>query len=171
MPEWLRPAAEGCLGGAAAHSDSPMRTLLLLLALVLSPTALRAQLLADTLFTWQGYGKASECRVRLYLAHGRDERTHVAVLEEVASNRGASTLDDARHLAELVGRRFGLDPADAHWIFHWGAFSFEGAVGGRRKELFLRATFRRTPGGALAAPSWRLLTRSEVEAFTDRLFR
>ena len=130
-----------------------------------------AQLLADTVFTWQGYAHTSQCRIRLYAVPGDEKRPHVFVLEEQAENRGPSTLDDARYLAEQVGRHFRIDPAEAWWIFHWGPFSFAGAAPDRKKELFLRASFRRTKSQNLGAPSWRLLTREEVVDHTDRQFR
>lgn len=136
-----------------------------------APPPACAQLLADTLFTWQGYGPAAQCRLRLYARLPDEDYTHVVVLQELAENRGPSTLDDARHLAALVGRAYGIDPAQAYWVFHWGGFSFEGGQADRRKEVFLRATFRPTSGGALGAPNWRLITRADVEDYTDRLFR
>lgn len=155
----------------------PMRPLLVSL-LLLAPAALpapgHAQILADTVFTWQGYGQPGRCRVRVYATPPGEERTHTVVIQELAENAGPSTLDDAALLAELVGRHFGVAPPDAFWVFHWGAFSFDssfdGARADRRKELFLRATFRRTERGALGAPSWRVVTREEVETATDRLF-
>ncbi len=74
-------------------------------------------------------------------------------------------------LVELIGRKFEVDPAQAYWVCHWGAFSFEGAQPNKRKELFLRATFRRTKNQSLGTPSWRVVTREEVEEYTDRQFR
>ena len=152
-----------------------LRSLLLAFLLVTAglltrPSAVRAQLLADTLFTWQGYNRASMCRVRLYAVPPQHDRERVVLLQELAESRGPSTVSDARLLAELIGRQFGLDPARAYWVFHWGAFSFEGAAPDRSKELFLRAAFRRTTSNSLASPSWRVLSREEVEALTDRHF-
>lgn len=129
-----------------------------------------AQLLADTLFTWEGYAHPSHCRLRLYTAAPGLDRRHVVVLDELAGNRGPSTLDDARYLVERIGRDLGLDPADTYWIFHWGAFSFPGAGDGG-KELFLRATFRWSKTHRLSPPSWRLVRREEVETYTDRQYR
>ena len=154
-----------------------MRRLLFALAAVLllgmagTPYPAGAQVLADTVFAWRDYGRTARCRVRIYQAPPEADRTRVVVLEELAENGGASTLDDARHLVDLLGRHFDVAPEDALWVFHWGAFSFEGARPDGRKELFLRATFRRGSGGALGTPSWRLVTRAEVEDYTDRLFR
>lgn len=145
-----------------------------ILALVLAsslPAVSTAQLLADTTFTWQGYGHDGRCQVQVYHAGPEaDDRTHVAVLREVAANRGPSTLDDARLLAELVGRQFGFDPAEAYFIFHWGGFSFDGADPDADREILLRASFRRTSSQRLGSPHWRVVTREEVEAYTDRQF-
>jgi hypothetical protein len=91
------------------------------------------------------------------------------VIDELAENRGASTLDDVQHLAELIGRTLAQDPEDAFWIFHWGGFSLKGAEGGA-KELFFRATFRRSSHGALSTPFWRLVDKATVVKYTDRAF-
>jgi hypothetical protein len=146
--------------------------LLTSLGLLSMPRAGVAQLLADTTFTWQGYGRNGQCQVEIYRAGPEaDDRTHVAVLREVAANQGPSTLQDARLLAELVGRQFGFDPAEAYFIFHWGGFSFDGADPDADREILLRASFRRTRSQRLGSPHWRVITREEVEAYTDRQFR
>lgn len=131
---------------------------------------LRAQPLADTLFTWQGYGQEGRCRVQLFRTPPGTDRAYVVVLQELADNPGPSTVADARYLVEHLSRHFGFEPADAYWIFHWGAFSFSGARASS-KELFLRATFSRTATGRLSAPRWQVITRAEVERLTDRQFR
>lgn len=92
------------------------------------------------------------------------------ILDELADNKGTSITGDARHLVELIGRQLTFEPSETCWIFHWGAFSFEGAENSTRKELFLRATFRRTKSGALGSPYWRVLSREEVEEYTDRCY-
>lgn len=141
-------------------------TLLALFSISLSASA---QPIADTTLTWQGYARTATCHVQVYPAEPGADRPHTVVLRELAESRGPTTLDDARHLVELIGRQQGLDPAATTWVFHWGAFSFEDARSG--KELFLRATFRRTSAGHLGAPAWRLLSRIEVEELTDRRYR
>lgn len=146
------------------------RLLLCLMALGAAGPA-PAQLLADTLFTWEGYARPATCHLRLYQAPPGADRAHTAVLHELAENEGPTTLADARHLAELVGRRYGFDPAAAYFVFHWNAASYEAGPPRRRKELFLRATFRRTKSGSLSTPTWRVLSREDVEDLTDRLFR
>ena len=142
---------------------------MVLLATAAHPAS--AQLLIDTVYTWQGYARAGICHLRIYKTAPGEERTHTVVIREQAENDGPTTTSDARHLVELVGRQFDVDPARAYWVFHWGAFSFEGAEPNRRKELFLRATFRRNKNQSLGTPSWRVVSREEVEAYTDRQFR
>ena len=142
---------------------------MVLLATAAHPAS--AQLLIDTVYTWQGYARAGTCHLRIYKTVPGEERTHAVVIREQAENDGPTTTSDARHLVELIGRQFDVDPARAYWVFHWGAFSFEGAETNRRKELFLRATFRRNKNQSLGTPSWRVVSREEVEAYTDRQFR
>ena len=149
-----------------------MRLFLLILpAFCLLPAPAHAQLLADTTLSWQGYQSDAQCRVLIYRGLPDAERRHTVVLQELARNDGPSTLHDARFLAELVSRRFSLAPAEAFWVYHWGAFSFEGAAPDRDKELFLRATFRPNRSGSLGAPTWRVVSREDVEDLTDRHFR
>ena len=125
-----------------------------LLGLV-SPSQAKAQLQVDTVFTWRGYTRPATCHLRIYTSPTDDARPHTVLIRELAENAGGSTVSDARHLVELIGRRFAVDPAEAHWVFHWGAFSYAGATPDRRKELFLRATFRwnkeRNPQHAVVA--------------------
>lgn len=133
---------------------------------------LSAQPLTDTLFTWRGYAQTAECQVQVYPAPPDEEtRTHTILVRELASNRGPSTVRDARHLVELIGRQLGVAPAEAYWIFHWGAFSYENAAPDRDKELFLRATFRRTSTGRLSTPYWKVIGRNAVRELTDRRFQ
>ena len=142
-----------------------------LLALItVMPADGRAQALADTAFTWQGYSQAARCRLRIYTTPPGSKRTHVVLLQELAANEGPTTVFDLPYLAEEIGRHFELDPAAAYWILHWGAFSYEGAAPDARKELFLRATFSRTKSQRLSSPRWDLVTRSEVRAYTNRQF-
>lgn len=151
-----------------------MRTAFLSSLFVLLTTALplSAQPLVDTLFTWRGYARTAQCHVQVYPAPpDEDTRSRTIVVRELASNRGPSTLHDVRYLAERLGRQFGLDPAEAYWVFHWGAFSYEGAAPDDDKELFLRATFRRTSTGRIGTPYWKVIDRDAVRELTDRRFR
>lgn len=143
-----------------------MRCLLLILTFALSAPA-AGQALVDTVFAWSGYARPSRCHVRVYPSLD-EARPHTVVLEELAESAGRTTVEDAPLLAELVGRALGLDPTAVTWVVHWGPFSFAGAAPRPRKELFLRATFRRGRSGALTTPAWRILGREEVEDLTDR---
>lgn len=145
--------------------------LCMLVALLLGavPTA-SAQLVADTLFSWEGYGRTSTCRVRLFRSGVDQKKPLTIIVEEAGQNEGASTLDDVQHLVELLGRSLGVDPEEAFWVFHWGGFSFPGSDG-TDKEFFFRATFRRSDGGSLGTPFWRLVNRQTVVDYTDRAFR
>jgi hypothetical protein len=143
--------------------------LTLLLASAAAPEV-HAQPLADTLFAWRGYARTAKTQVTVYPAPPDDDRrAQTVILRELADNRGPSTIDDVRYLAEQIGRTLGVVPEEAYWVFHWGAFSFDGAEDGA-KEIFLRATFRRTKTGNLASPYWRVVSRDEVRELTDRRF-
>lgn len=124
----------------------------------------------DTTFTWRGYRHVSACRVLIFRSAPGASRAITVVLDELAENRGRSTLDDAPHLVELVARAFLVDPDSAFWIFHWGSFSFPEAEPSG-KELFFRATFRRSDSGSLGPPFWRLVNRATVSEYTDRAYR
>jgi hypothetical protein len=133
---------------------------------------LSAQPLADTLITWRGYARTAQTQVQLYPAPPDEEtRVRTILVRELATNRGPSALSDVRYLAEHIGRQFGIDPSAATWIFHWGAFSHEGAVPDDDKELFLRATFSRTSTGRLGTPYWKVIDRNAVRELTDRRFQ
>jgi hypothetical protein len=127
-----------------------------------------AQPIVDSTLTWRGYNRTSTTEVRLYPGPpGAERRPHTIVLREVAANRGRSTVDDLRYLADLIGRRLGIDPVAATWVVHWGPFSYAGA-GADDRDLLLRATFRRTSSGRLSSPYWRVVSRNDVRALTDR---
>lgn len=148
------------------------RKALLVLAGLLLIAGLRtvqAQALVDTLVTWRTYASESTCRVRIYPAPSREKRSRTVIIDELATNLGPSTLQEAGHLADLIGRRYTIPPEAATWVFHWGAFSYPDASG--NKEVFLRATFRESAGGTPGSPSWRVIDREEVETLTDRHYR
>lgn len=98
------------------------------------PCPTLAQLRADTVFTWRGYGRASICGLRIYATPADEDRPPTIVIREQAENEGASTVADARHLVELIGRRFEIDPAEATWVFHWEEFSNQSKSRKIRKE-------------------------------------
>lgn len=138
---------------------------------LMSPSTAQAQLIADTLFTWQGYARIAQTQLRLYHNPAEEKRPYTVVLQELAANDGPSTVTDARYLADEIGRTFGIDPAEAYWVFHWGGFSYAGAQPDAKKELFIRATFTRSTSDRLMGPSWRIVGRDDVLAYTDRQFQ
>ncbi len=144
----------------------PSITCLILFGLLLHPPV-HAQV--DTTFSWRSYAREGTLHLFLFEDAGRGDRPHTIVLREIADNQGPSTVADARHLVELVGRQYGIEPESATWVFHWGSFSFPGGSGG--KHIFLRATFRRTKTGALSTPTWRVISKQEVEELTGRRYR
>ncbi len=95
---------------------------MVLLATAAHPAS--AQLLVDTVFTWRGYARTATCHFRIYKTAPGEERTHTVVIRERAENDGPSTTSDARHLVELIGRRFDVDPAQTYWVFHWGRSTY-----------------------------------------------
>lgn len=131
-----------------------------------------AQLIGEKRLTWNGDGlNESVCNVRIYkaLTHETRGKTHVAVLQELAENKGRSAMEDAKHLAEIVGQTFSLNPEETLFVFHIGGFTFES---GKGKRQFLWATaFKRQENGKLTPPSWRFLAMEDLLAFTDRQFR
>lgn len=145
-----------------------MRQAFFLLSFLLTAGNASAQAGVDTVFTWQAYAREGTLHLRLFANPADAERPHTIVIREVAENSGPTTVDDSRHLVELIGRRLSVEPDHATWIFHWGSFSFPEGRGG--KQLFLRATFRRTRSGALSTPTWRVLAREEVEDLTARQY-
>lgn len=147
-----------------------MSRCLAVLAIALLSIPARAQVHTDTVFTWRAYAREGSTHLTIYRNASDADRPHTAIVREIAANRGPASIADARHLVELVGRQYTLDPTEVTWLFHWGSFSFEHAAESRR-ELFLRATFRRLPSGNLSTPSWRVMSRPEVEALTGRHFR
>lgn len=141
------------------------------LAAFLLPRPGTAQSFTDSLFTWQGYGREARCQLSLYETTPGEDRPYAFIIREIAENIGPSTVTDARYLAELIGRQLDVDPAEAIWVYHWGGFSYAGAAPDSGKELFLRATFRRTSSNSLGSPYWKVITREDVEELTDRQFR
>ena len=142
----------------------------LVILLMLTVGRAEAQVVVDTLFTWRAYAREGTAHVSIYRNPSDTDRPHTTIVREIAKNSGPASTADARHLVELISRYFDLDPTEVTWVFHWGSFSFEGSLDSRR-ELFLRATFRRMPSGNLSTPNWRVLTREEVEKLTARRYR
>ena len=130
-----------------------------------------AQPRVDTTITWRSYSRTGTAHVQVYPGPPDDEETHTIVMEELAENQGPSTVDDVQYLADLIGRRLGVDPTTAYWVLHWGGFSFEGADPDADKALFLRATFNRTKSGNLSSPYWNVISKTDVRELTDRRWR
>lgn len=147
---------------------SVLRVALLLLLGFCLPIAASAQPLTDTTITWRSYSHTGTADVGVYPGPPDEEETHTIVLRELAENRGPSTVEDVQYVADLVGRRFGIDPTTAYWVIHWGGFSFKGADPDAEKALFLRATFNRTESGTLSSPYWSVITETDVRELTDR---
>lgn len=143
---------------------------LVLFGLCLSLSAL-AQPRTDTTVTWRSYSRTGTAAVQVYPGPPDEEETHTVVVKELAENRGPSTLEDFQYLADLVGRRLGVDPTTAYWVLHWGGFSFEGADPDTDKALFLRATFNRTESGNLSSPYWNVISETDVRELTDRRWK
>jgi hypothetical protein len=118
--------------------------------------------------TWRSYSRTGTTHVRVYPGPPDDEETHTVVLRELARNRGPTTVADFPYVADVIGRRLGIDPATAYWVVHWGGFSFEGADPEADKALYLEATFNRDDDGDLGSPSWDVLSGAEVRTLTDR---
>ncbi|PQJ35301.1 hypothetical protein BSZ35_12435 [Salinibacter sp. 10B] len=147
---------------------SVLRVVLLLLLGCCLPIAASTQPLTDTTITWRSYSHTGTADVGVYPGPPDEEETHTIVLRELAENRGPSTVEDVQYVADLVGRRFGIDPTTAYWVIHWGGFSFKGADPDAEKALFLRATFNRTESGTLSSPYWSVITETDVRELTDR---
>jgi hypothetical protein len=143
---------------------------LLLLGLALA-LPVEAQPRTDTTVTWRSYSRTGTAQVQVYPGPPDDEETHTLVVKELAENQGPSTLNDFQYLADLVGRRVGIDPTQAYWVLYWGGFSFEGADPDAEKSLFLRATFNRTESGNLSSPYWNVISETDLRELTDRRWR
>lgn len=138
----------------------------ILLLPFLTPSITHAQI-ADTLITWRTYTQESQARMHLYES-GNEARPLTAVIDDSAANSSGPATDDARFLAETIGRQIGRDPVEITFVFRFTAASFcEGAPAGPR-QLLVRATFSRTQTGALASPTWRIISRDELARLTDR---
>lgn len=144
------------------------RAALLLVAAVIAvlATPSSAAQVSDTLLTWRTYLHNVTAQVRVFRI-ADERRPLTAVVDELANRNAGPATDDARFLAETIGRMVGSDPAEMTFVFRFSAASFcEAGAGG--KQLLVRATFTRTRTGALASPSWRIITREELASLTDR---
>ena len=133
-----------------------------------SPTIPAATVAAwqDRPLEWRSYdGGTRRATATVYANVGRDrERVPFAVVVAADPSNRAPITDDAQHLAEIVGRALGADPAGLAFLFR---FRLEGDA----RPLTVRATFRRSSAGRLSVPAWRVLSPEEVEDYTDRALR
>ena len=117
--------------------------------------------------TWRSYnGGSRRATATLYgntSRHDSEQRPFTVVLVQGEGNRAPIT-EDAKYLAEIVGRALGISPTRLAFLFR---FSVEGA----RRPLTIRATFRSSSSGGLVSPNWRVLSSEEVEDYTDRQLR
>lgn len=139
------------------------------LGLVLAAPA-PAQPTTDTTVTWRSYSATGTTRVQVYPGPPDEEEEHTVVLWELAENRGPTVVKDLPYVADLVGRRLGIDPTTAYWVVYWGGFSYEGADADADRTLFLEATFNRTSDGDLGSPSWDVVTETTIRELTDRMW-
>lgn len=123
----------------------------------------------DTVLSWETYGTPRSARVRVYAADD-DRRPRTVVVDEQASDLAPVT-DDVRFFVETVGRRLGIDPAEATFVFRYTAASFVRGASETGRRLFLRATFRRTASGDLGPPTWRVVTGDALDDLTSRQLR
>ena len=129
---------------------------------------------------WQGYalvwrsynGGTRRATATLYGNASRfdaEERPYTVVLVQGEGNRAPVT-EDAKYVAEIVGRDLGVPPTRLAFLFRFAIAPTCGAEGADR-PLTIRATFRRSSSGGLVSPSWRVLSAEEVEDYTDRQLR
>ena len=154
--------------------------LILVLATLLTASATAAQqpqpftIPSATVQEWQGYaltwrsydGGTRSATATLYgntSRHDSDERPYTVVLVQGEGNRAPIT-EDAKYLAEIIGRDLGVSPTRL-------AFLFRFAVEDTDRPLTVRATFWLSSSGNLVSPSWRVLSAEEVEDYTDRQLR
>jgi hypothetical protein len=138
---------------------------------LLAVGAATAQPTTDTTVTWRSYSATGTTRVQVYPGPPDEEEDHTVVLWALAENRGPTVVEDLPYVADLVGRRLGIDPTTAYWVTYWGGFSYEGADPDADRTLFLEATFNRTGDGDLGSPDWDVVTEPQVRELTDRHWR
>ena len=144
----------------------------LLAALTLAALAAAPAALAQTHdqdLTWRTYSSERSARVRVFPCDD-ERRPQTVVVDDRASNGDAVT-SEAAFVADLIGRELGFDPVGATFVFRFTPASFAADAPASGKTLLLRATFGRTASGALASPSWRVISPEALEDLTDRAMR
>lgn len=137
--------------------------------LLAAPLAAQDNPTHDQELTWRTYAAERSARVRVFVCDD-ERRPRTVVVDDQASNDTVVT-DEAQFLADLVGRELGFDPVEATFVFRFTPAAFADGAPDRGKTLLLRATFGRTSTGALAAPTWRVITPDTLEDLTDRALR
>jgi hypothetical protein len=137
---------------------------LLFAALAISDAS--AQSGIDEVITWRSYSAERSAHVRVFDSGDRN-RAYTVVIEETNDGSNGPVTDEARYVAETIGRTFGFDPVEAFFVFRFEVGSSTGASLGN-KVLLLRATFRRGASGDLGAPSWRVISAETLSDLTDR---
>ena len=145
-----------------------LRLPLLFIALLFAVQSLQdvsAQSGVDEEITWRSYSAERSARVRVFDS-GDSNRAYTVIIEETNDGASGPVTDEARYVAETVGRTYGFDPVNAFFVFRFEIGSPTGAFSG--KVLLLRATFRRGSSGDLGAPSWRVISAETLTDLTDR---
>ena len=140
---------------------------LALVGLVLAPAALAQT--HDQDVEWRTYSAERSARVRVFPCED-ERRPRTVVVDDRASNGDVIT-SEAAYVADRIGRELGFDPVGATFVFRFTPASFAADASDRGKTLLLKATFGRTASGALASPSWRVISSDTLEDLTDRAMR
>jgi hypothetical protein len=85
---------------------------------------------------------------------GLEIKGNVAICTELPHNNGTSVTNYAEHLANMVCRDFGIDPAKLVWIERYPQSSVH-------PETFDKVTFDLN-NGVFSKPSWRRLGQEEL---------
>ena len=155
-------------------SHMSMRVVLLigLFLCIAIPASAQSGALHDQEVTWRSYDGGGPKAVRVRVFETDDERRpQTVVVDDRAENGRRPVTDDVAYVADTIGRELGFDPTTAVYVFRFTESSFVEDGRDSGKAILVKATFQRTPSGALAAPTWRLLTPEALEDLTDRQMR
>lgn len=124
----------------------------------------------DRVLTWRSYERGSHRSARVRLFPSTDlKRPITVIVDEQAESAGRPVTDEARYVAEVVGREFGFDPIEATFVFRFSEASFVENAEAGEKTLLLRARFGRSDStGRLTGPSWRVIPPEALGELTDR---
>jgi len=144
----------------------PPLSLFVLLFAALTVADASAQAGVDSILTWRSYSAERSAHVRVFDS-GNSDRPYTVVVDEADDGAAGPVTDEARYVAETIGRTFGFDPVEAYFVFRFEVGSSTGASSSN-KVLLLRATFRHGASGDLGAPSWRVISAETLSDLTDR---